>query len=368
VAREREQRRLVILGCGGFIGSHLLDRFLAGDEYSVEGWDRSARRLSPHLGHGDFTFHQGSIADAGAELTRAIEQADAVINLAAICNPAAYNTQPLDVIHANLFDVYPVVQACAASGTWLVHFSSSEVYGRTIASYLPSGGYDDPRLYEFEEQTSPLIMGPVSNQRWTYACAKQMTERLIYAHHKEDGMPFTIVRPLNFFGPRMDHLPGRDGVGTPRVLASFAAALMDRRPLMLVDGGSARRTITSIHDAVDAVELMLGQPGQSQSEFFNIGNPDNELTVARLAEMMRNTFATVTGDDSYRDHPMEHISGTSFYGEGYEDCDRRMPNIDRATLMLGWSPKRSVEEILLETVEEYVSSEAARPDTAAHVD
>src|SRR5262249_39117947 len=159
------------------------------------------------------------------------------INLAAICNPAAYNTEPLAVIRANFIDVYQLVDLCADCGTWLINFSTSEVYGRTIASYLPGSPYDDPDLYEFSENESALVMGPVTNQRWSYACAKQLLERFIYASHRERGLPFTIVRPLNFFGPRMDYLPGRDGDGIPRVLACFMSALINGRPLQLVDGG-----------------------------------------------------------------------------------------------------------------------------------
>src|SRR3546814_9533254 len=171
-----------------------------------------------------------------------------VINLAAICNPAEYNTNPIAVIRSNFIDCYGLVDLCSRTGTWLMHFSTSETYGRTLASYLSGGQYDDPALYELDEATTPLIMGPIPNQRWTYAFAKQLMERYNYAHHKEQGMPFTTGRPLNFFGPRMDYIPGRDGEGVPRVLANFMAAPLDGQPMRLVDAGKARRTIVSIHD------------------------------------------------------------------------------------------------------------------------
>jgi UDP-apiose/xylose synthase len=279
--------------------------------------------------------------------------ADAIVNLAAICTPAVYNTEPLAVIRANFIDVYKLVELCTDHGKWLIHLSTSEIYGRTLASYLTCGRYDDPALYELGEYETPLIMGPISNQRWSYACAKQLLERFIYASHRERGLPFTVVRPLNFFGPRMDYLPGRDGDGVPRVLACFMNALISGLPLQLVDGGHHRRTVVSIYEGIDALLLMLDRPDKARNQFFNIGNRNNEVTIAELAELMRRCYAEITGDPRYRDHPIEIVSSAAFYGEGYEDCDRRMPKTDRAEQLLGWVPHASVREILLETMTYY---------------
>lgn len=300
-------------------------------------------------------MHRSSISSGAAleDIEKEIEKSDVVINLAAICNPAEYNTRPLDVIHSNLFDIYPLIELCAKYKRWLISFSTSEVYGRTLASYLSPTNYDDPQLYELKETETPLIMGPIPNQRWTYACAKQMTERLIYAHHTDSQMPFTIVRPLNFFGPRMDYIPGRDGEGVPRVLACFMTALLDGKPMYLVDGGTARRTIVSIHDAIDAILLMLEKPSQSQNQIFNIGNRENEVTIAELAQMMRYTYAQITGDLNYKDHPILTTTSQNFYGKGYEDCDRRMPDLSKARDLLGWNPKIRLEDALRETMNFY---------------
>ncbi|WP_027132983.1 NAD-dependent epimerase/dehydratase family protein [Geminicoccus roseus] len=347
--------RVVILGCGGFVGSHLLDNLLRDESYLIEGWDPEDRKIRQHLDNPRFTLHR-SIANAPealVEVERAIRECDVVVNLAAICNPADYNTRPLSVIRANLFEVYPIVELCAKYKRWLVSFSTSETYGRTIASYLPAGTYDDPELYELREDETPLIMGPIRNQRWTYACAKQMTERLIYAHHDEEGLPFTIIRPLNFFGPRMDYIPTRDGDGVPRVLACFMAALLSGEPMQLVDGGQARRTIVSIYEAVDAIRRVLERPETSQNQIFNIGNPNNEVTIAELADAMRRTYARITGDARYNDHPIVVTTADAFYGAGYEDCDRRMPDISKAERLLGWVPRMSLAEVLYGTMQSY---------------
>jgi UDP-apiose/xylose synthase len=284
---------------------------------------------------------------------REVQQADVIINLAAICNPAQYNVNPVSVIQTNFMEPARIADICAAENKWLIHFSTSEVYGRTLQSYLHGSDYDDPALYELEENTTPLIMGPIGNQRWSYASAKQLMERYVFGLHKEQDLPFTIIRPLNFFGPRMDFIPGRDGEGVPRVMACFMSALLDRQPLKLVDGGTARRTIVSIHDAVDAIERIIRNRGQAQNQIFNIGNRNNEVTMAQLASLMVETFVAVSGDKSYCDHPIETVSGLEFYGEGYEDCDRRMPNLDAARKMLNWEAQTSLDDILTETVSYY---------------
>src|SRR6185436_12395162 len=104
---------------------------------------------------------------------------------------------------------------------------------------------------------------------------------------QEQGLAYTIIRPFNFLGPRMDFLPGRDGEGIPRVLACFTSALLDRQPLQLVDGGHARRTFLAVEEAVEALRLMLEKPGMARDRIFNIGNPANEITIRSLAELMR---------------------------------------------------------------------------------
>ncbi len=364
VAKQAENRtvpslaaikKLTIIGCGGYIGSHLLEALLERPHIEVFGADPISTKIDHLLDRPNFRLDRGYLSQHATldTLEEEISTSDAVINLAAICNPAEYNTDPITVIRSNFLDSYPLVEMCAKHKAWLIHFSTSEVYGRTISSYLGQDVYEDPALYELDENTTPLIMGPIRNQRWTYACAKQLLERYIYAHHTNAGMPFTIVRPLNFFGPRMDYIPGRDGEGVPRVLACFMAALMDKKPMQLVDGGHARRTILSIHDAVRATLLMLENADKAKGVIFNVGNRNNEVTMVELAELMRDLYAEITGDESYKGHPIEDISSKIFYGEGYEDCDRRMPHIDQARQLLGWEPTISLKDTMRETMTYY---------------
>ncbi|MBA0594517.1 hypothetical protein Gorai_011420, partial [Gossypium raimondii] len=251
------------------------------------------------------------------------------INLAAICTPADYNTRPLDTIYSNFIDALPVVKYCSENNKRLIHFSTCEVYGKTIGSFLPKDSplRKDPAYYVLKEDTSPCIFGSIEKQRWSYACAKQLIERLIYAEGAENGLDFTIVRPFNWIGPRMDFIPGIDGPseGVPRVLACFSNNLLRREPLKLVDGGESQRTFVYIKDAIEAVLLMIENPDRANGHIFNVGNPNNEVTVRQLAEMMTKVYAKVSGEPSL-ESPTIDVSSKEFYGEGYDDSDKRIPD------------------------------------------
>jgi UDP-apiose/xylose synthase len=349
------KKRVIVLGCGGFVGSHLTDRLLGTGRYGIEGWDVSFDKISQHLGDENLSFHQRYVDQdtTEAELEPVIEGCDAIFSLAAVCTPAQYVSSPVRTIHSNFIHAYKLIELCAKYRKWLIHTSTCEVYGRTISSYVPGENYTNLDLYEQREDETPLVMGPTINHRWSYATAKQLFERYILAHHQESGLPFTIIRPYNWFGPRMDFIPGRDGEGVPRVLACFMTALLDGTPMQLVDGGNAYRTITYIEDAVDGLLLMLEQPKASQNQIFNIGNRGGEVTMRELALLMREVAAEITGRREFLEHPIEEISSEKFYGLGYEDCDRRVPSVHKAESRLGWKAKTSLRETLRITMKYY---------------
>ncbi|MCP4304484.1 MAG: NAD-dependent epimerase/dehydratase family protein [bacterium] len=344
--------RVAVLGCGGFVGSHLAEKLLQNARAEVLGFDITDVKCRHLIGARGFNFTQGYLdaRSTRAVLEPIIDSVDVVISLAAICNPAEYLSGPVQTIRSNFIDAHALMDLCAERKKWLIHTSSSEVYGRTLASYMPNNTYSDPALFEQREGTTPMVLGPVENLRWTYAAAKALGERYIYALHIERGLPFTIVRPYNWFGPRMDYIPGRDGDGLPRVMACFMQALLDNHPMRLVDGGTAYRTITHIDDGIDALIRMLDRPEQARNQVFNIGNRANEITIRDLARRMREIYADITGDRRYEAHPIETVAADVFYGPGYEDCDRRVPDIGRAEHLLDWQPKIGLEETLRRTM------------------
>ena len=335
-------KKICVLGGGGFLGSHLVEALIARTPHAVHAVDLSFAKLtlaSPRL-----TCATASIADPGV-LEQAIAGCAAVVSTTALCNPALYNTRPIEVIHANFTHLVPLVELCQRRASWLIHFSTCEVYGKET---LDAAG----AVLAMSEDHSPLLLGPIQRERWTYACAKQLLERLIYAAGKHGDLKFTIVRPFNVIGPRMDYLPGLDGDGVPRVLACFMRSLLCGEPLQLVDGGVNRRSFVYVDDFVDAVLRIVERPAACHGEVINIGNPANDLTIAELAQRMAATYQRLSGRD--RRIELRHVAAASFYGPGYDDTRQRIPDIAKAQRLLDWSPRTSLDAMLPSIVRDYI--------------
>ena len=344
---DTERQKLCVLGVGGFIGSHLLKKLLDLDLYEIHGLDIASSKIEDYLDDPHFSFAKINVDDSEA-VKRYVEAADTVISLVAICNPAEYNRIPLEVIDINFVRPLELVKMCASLGKRLIHFSTSEVYGKTIQGIVGDAlvNPDDETHYILDEDRSPLIMGPVSAQRWSYAASKQLLERVIYALGQQGDLEYTIIRPLNFIGARMDYMPGVDGNGVPRVLACFMEALLYEKPLQIVDGGTARRTFTAIADAVDAIVRIIERREESRNQIFHIGNPNNECSMEELAHLMIDLYKELRPEFQNKHYDVISVPSEIFYGEGYEDCDRRVPDISKAQQRLGWYPTTDLRDAM----------------------
>jgi UDP-apiose/xylose synthase len=334
--------RIAVLGAGGFLGSHLVPALLARRDCSIDAVDVTFEKLAPTS---DRVQRIEARIDRPGLLEELTDRCQTIVSLTAICTPARYNRDPLAVIDASYTDLVPLVKLCTARKRWLVHFSTCEVYGRRALD-----GEGNPAARMNEEDTA-LFLGTVAKERWSYACAKQLLERVIWASGRHAGLPFTIVRPFNVIGPRMDFVPGVDGEGVPRVLASFMAALLRGEPLPLVDGGHQRRSFIGTADFMDAVVRILERPA-CQGEIINLGNPANDLTVRELAVALAAAYGTPAR--------LLEISADDFYGPGYDDTPERVPDIEKAERLLGWRPRTMLADLLPEIVTDYVDRYASR--------
>jgi UDP-apiose/xylose synthase len=322
---------VALLGGGGFVGSNLA-RFLASREgYEVNSFDLNEDKLRLRFENETYRFERLDVSGPAANLDRVIAEADIVVNLAAHVRPSMFLQRPLDVVDLNFFPSIAIVESCIRHGKFLLHFSTSEVYGKT-------GGSEAP----FREDESDCILGPVANHRWIYSNAKQLLDRIIHAHGQTGALDYVIVRPFNFVGPLMDDVvPRWTPEDNPRVLANFMSALIYDRPLKLVNGGRSRRCFTYIDDAVSALELLIRRRTEVSRQIVNIGNPDNETTIADLATRLIRIYQAHC--DPSAAGRVEDVSGDEFYGPGYEDCDRRVPDIGKMK-RLGWSPRYDLDE------------------------
>jgi UDP-apiose/xylose synthase len=329
---------VAVVGCGGFIGCHLLDAILTRTKWRVFGVDLDFYRIQHRLNDERCEFMVADLADKS--VVERIAKYPIVVNLAAICTPSRYMAEAPEVIRSNYDHPAALADACVKSGSWLIHFSTSEIYGRTSA--------DSGLLIEDE---SELTFGPVMASRWSYATAKLLTERYIAGLQ---NLKWTVVRPFNFVGPYMDFMPGVDGSGIPRVLANFSSALVRGEPLKLVNGGVAKRSFTSVFDAVDFMFALFEAGDIAFSQAFNIGNPENELTIAELSNKMRKIFAEIKGVSVDTIPEPEVVSGVEYYGEGYEDSMRRLPSVEKAERLLGFKAKTPIDVVLRESLEWFV--------------
>ena len=344
--------RSAVLGAGGFIGSHLAPA-LAARGCMIDAVDVTFAKLGPTDGR--VRRIQARIDRPGL-LEELVERCDVVVSLTALCTPALYNTRPLEVIDASYTDLVPLVKLCTARGKWLIHFSTCEVYGRAARD---GDGLPTARM---TEDGSALWVGPVHRERWSYACAKQLLERVIFASGRHHGLPFTIVRPFNVIGPRMDFLPDIDGEGLPRVLAAFMSALMRGESLLLVDGGRQRRSFIFIDDFVGGVLRILDHRSAAEGEIFNLGNPTNNVTIAELAALLGRAYSAQVPGAIPRTRV---VSAEELYGAGYDDSEERVPDITKAEERLGFCPRTSLLEMLPVIVADYVERYA--PLIAARV-
>jgi UDP-apiose/xylose synthase len=341
--------RIAVLGAGGFIGSHLVPRLAARPDTTVEAVDVTFDKLAPGLPR--VRRRLASLADRGV-LDQITARADIVVSLSALCNPALYNTRPLEVIDANYTDLVPLVKLCAERRRWLVHLSTCEVYGRRALT--PTGR---PARRMDEDQTA-LCLGPIHRERWTYAAAKQLLERVIWAHGRHHGLPFTIVRPFNVIGPRMDFIPGVDGEGIPRVLAAFMHALLTGDDLVLVDGGRQRRSFLYVDEFVDALVRIIDRPAICQGEILNLGNDRNDVSIRALARALAAAFRA---QRPAAPRPcLRTRSAAAFYGPGYDDSTVRIPAMGKARRLLDWRPRMPLAEMLPPIVADYLARYEAR--------
>jgi nucleoside-diphosphate-sugar epimerase len=337
--------KILIFGAGGFIGSNLIEHLIEQGEHEIVGVDITNAKLAGIEGP-NFKFIEGNISDEEMA-NKLVAESDVVVDLIAYANPSIYVSAPLDVVNLNFFENMKILEYCLRHQKRLIQYSTSEIYGKRTR--------DD----EYHDDTSDLVMGPVQKQRWIYAASKQLLERIIYAHGVKGDLEYSIIRPFNFVGPRFDYLVPAGSKGGPRVFSHFMSAMFTGGPIYLVDGGGQHRCFTHIQDASEAFTAILENPG-GHNEIFNVGNPDTNITMKGLAELMQGLYTEITGKKS--ENELIVIDGEEFYGKGYEDMDRVPPNVDKL-MGLGWKPTRNLDTIFREAIQYYVD----RPELAASI-
>jgi UDP-apiose/xylose synthase len=329
---------IVILGAGGFIGSHLVEHLISAGQHRIVGLDLTDEKLAGIAGP-EFTFHRADIRTATDLVDEVIRTADVVVDLVAYANPSIYVTAPLDVFDLNFTQNLDIARRCIKYKKRLIQYSSAEVYGKASAGTA------------FSENQTDAVFGPVQKQRWIYATAKMLLERVLYAHGVAGDLEYTIVRPFNFIGSRIDYLVPANAVGGPRVFPHFMSALLTGGPIRLVDGGSVQRTFLHIEDANHAFQTLLDHPVEARNEVYNVGNPANDVTVREVALLMTELYQELVGAAPRSE--LVDITGEEFYGPGYEDGTRLPPDVGKMR-SLGWEPRHDLRATLRDAMSYYL--------------
>ncbi len=335
--------KILILGVNGFIGHHLVNRILADKkDWMVYGMDLGSDRLGNILHDPHFHFVEGDIGINKEWIELQIKKCDVVIPLVAIATPKMYVDDPIAVYNLDFEMNVSIIKQCVKYHKRVVFPSTSEVYGACT----------DP---EFKEDESFLIVGPINKERWIYSCCKQLMDRVIYGYGTRGHLEFTLFRPFNWVGPRLDSLYAAKE-GSSRVVTQFIAELLMGRPINLVDGGMQKRCFTYVDDGISALmKILENENDVCKNQIINIGNPDNECSVKELADILKELFMKHPdhiNDKSYSE--IVDISADSYYGKGYQDIYTRKPSIEKAGKLLHWKPKIGLEESMRLTLNSFL--------------
>ncbi len=321
--------KLLVLGVNGFIGNSLVAKILNDTDWEVYGMDIRNDKLDACLGNNRFHYVEGDIGINKEWIEYHVKKCDVVMPLVAIATPATYVREPLKVFELDFEENLAIVRLCVKYNKRLLFPSTSEVYGMCTDK-------------EFDEDESPLVLGPIKMQRWIYSASKQLLDRVIWAYGFERGLKFTCFRPFNWIGPKLDELTSDpEKEGSSRVVTQFISSLIKGEPIRLVDGGLQRRCFTYIDDGIEClVRIIENKDNKFNGEIFNIGNPNNEATVKELAHKLKDIFVSHPSTKHYKQHSeIIEVFSKDFYGEGYQDIDFRVPSIRKARHSLAGSQK-----------------------------
>ncbi|HOE15843.1 MAG TPA: bifunctional UDP-4-keto-pentose/UDP-xylose synthase [Syntrophorhabdaceae bacterium] len=338
--------KILILGVNGFIGNSFAARALSETDWEIYGMDIRDDKLDACHGHERFHFVEGDIAINKEWIEYHVKKCDVIMPLVAIATPATYVREPLRVFELDFEENLRIARLCVKYGKRLVFPSTSEVYGM-----CPDKA--------FNEDESPLVLGPICKQRWIYSASKQLLDRVIWGYGFQQGLKFTLFRPFNWIGPKLDELTSDpEKEGSSRVVTQFISSLLLAEPIRLVDGGMQRRCFTYIDDGIACLmKIIENKDGALNGEIFNIGNPHNEATIKELAAKLKEMFVGHPSTKHYKKHSeIIEVFSKDFYGEGYQDIDRRVPSIEKAKRLIGWEPKVDLDTALRKTLEYYLQS------------
>ena len=314
--------RYLVTGGAGFIGSHLIESLINRSDQVVvldnlsTGSSKNLSKVADQI-----TVHNGSILDQQL-VDKLVADCDYVIHLAAALGVFNIVNKPLESLKTNLQGSEIILQAADKYRKPVLIASTSEIYGKN--EKVPLNEEDD------------RIIGHPLKSRWSYSEAKAVDESLAYFYHLENKLPIRIVRFFNTVGPRQ---VAHYGMVVPR----FIEAALKNEPLSIYGSGEQIRCFCHISDVIRALLLVIDSD-QAVGEVFNIGN-NQQSSINQLADRV----ISLLGSKS----KIERISYKDAYPQGFEDMQRRVPDISKIKRVLGWSPQLDLDQIIKDIAASY---------------
>jgi UDP-glucose 4-epimerase len=307
--------KYLITGGAGFIGSHLAEKLIArGDQVVI--FDNLSTGSASNLSgiKEKMNFQEGNILDKGV-IDKLVAESDYVVHLAAALGVFNIVNKPLESLKTNLQGSEIVLEACDKYRKPVLVASTSEIYGKN--DKVPLNEEDD------------RIIGHPLKSRWSYSEAKAVDESLAYFYYLEKKLPIRIVRFFNTVGPRQ---VGHYGMVVPR----FVSAALKNEPLSVYGSGDQIRCFCHVTDAVRGLLLVMDSD-KAIGEVFNVGN-NQQISIMELAKKV----IEITGSKS----KIEKIAYEKAYPQGFEDMQRRVPDISKIKQVLGWAPEINLDQII----------------------
>jgi UDP-glucose 4-epimerase len=309
--------RILVTGGAGFIGSHLCER-LVGAGHTVTALDNFSTgrisNVSTLQSSPNFSLIEGDILDL-VRLKKLVAETDYIFHLAAAVGVFNIVNNPLNSLLTNIRGTENVLEAASAKMKPVFLTSSSEVYGKNVSNSL--------------KESDDRILGSPLTLRWSYSEAKAIDESLAYAYFIEKNLEVRIIRFFNTVGPRQ---LGAYGMVVPR----FISAALSNDPITIYGTGNQTRCFAHVYDVVDAI-LALAFTSEAIGKLFNIGN-NHEISINDLAQK-------IIAETASRSE-IVYVPYIEAYGEGFEDMERRVPNIDLINQLVGWTPTRDLSTII----------------------
>ena len=307
--------RVLVTGGAGFIGSHLADALIArGDQ--VVALDNFSTGSTANIKHitKNFEIIDGDIRNVDL-INDTIKDVDLVFHMAAALGVNTILESPLESISTNIAGSEVVLNAAANHKKRILIASTSEIYGKNPKQPL--------------NETDDRVVGSPQKIRWSYSDAKAIEEAMAFSLNQEKGLKVTTARLFNTVGPRQS---ADYGMVVPR----FVHSALKNEPISIYGDGTQSRVFCHVHDAIEALLALVGAD-KTINEVYNVGGT-GELTIKELAA---NVIKETNSQSS-----IEYIPYEKAYSPGFEDMQRRVPDVSKIKQELGWAPKKNLSQII----------------------